>query len=374
MDWVPPDAVEPTQDLLGSRKELQAIADLLPVSVARCTRDYRYRWVNRRFAESYGKPREATIGASIADVIGSDAFQALKPHFDRALAGEIVEYEREVEYAGLGRRWIRAACVPTRDNDGTIDGWVVVVNDLTEHRLLELAQTARDAADDANRTKGRFLSTASHDLRQPLQTISLLNGVLRRLLSGSEAAEALVQQEHAITSMARLLNALLDISKLESGAVRPQPGDFTVNSLFDQLRDEFSGLADSKGLTFKVTPCEESVHSDPVLVGQILRNLVSNAIKYTRQGSVVVRCLHQEPAGFRIEILDTGVGIPADQLPFICDEFFQVGGPHNPARQGYGLGLSIVQRLITLLDLELHVQSEVGRGSRFTVTLPTSRG
>ena len=360
-------------DLLGSRNDLQAVTDLLPVSVAGCSRDYRYQWVNRQFADWYGWPRERIIGARISEVIGPEAFQALKPHFDRALGGERVEYEREVEYAGLGRRWIRASCVPTRRDDATVDGWVVVISDLTERWQLELAQKAREAADDANRAKGRFLSTASHDLRQPLQTISLLNGVLRRLVSRPEATEALVQQERAIASMTRLLNSLLDVSKLESGAVRPEPSDFPVNPLFDQLREEFAVLAASKGLELQVTPCAHVAHSDPMLVGQILRNLVSNAIKYTRQGSVVLRCLRDGAAGLRIEVLDSGIGIPADQLPFIYDEFFQVGEAHNPVRQGYGLGLTIVKRLVTLLALELDVQSEIGRGSRFTVSLPASR-
>lgn len=372
VEWTRPSR-DGAQALLGSRRELQAIADLLPVSVARCTRDYRYHWVNRRFSEWYGMPREAIIGARIADVIGTEVFERLKPHFDRALRGEDLEYEREVEYAGLGRRWIRASYVPTRDDDGAVDGWVAVITDLSEQQQLELARQAREVADDANRTKGLFLSTASHDLRQPLQTISLLNGALRRLVSGPEAGEALVQQERAIASMTHLLNALLDISKLESGAVRPELSDFMVSPLFDQLRVEFSGVAESKGLALRVTPCGEAVHSDPVLLGQILRNLVSNAIKYTRQGSVVVRGLQEKPGRLRIEVLDTGVGIPADQLPRIYDEFFQVGGPHNPARQGYGLGLSIVRRLITLLNLELDVESEVGQGSRFAVSLPTHR-
>jgi two-component system CheB/CheR fusion protein len=173
--------------------------------------------------------------------------------------------------------------------------------------------------------------------------------------------------------MTHLLNTLLDISKLESGAVRPEPGDFLVNPLFDQLREEFAGLAVSKGLDLEVTPCAEAAHTDPVLLAQILRNLVSNAIKYTRQGSVVLRCRRDGAAGLRIEVLDSGIGIAADQLPFIYDEFFQAGGAHDPARQGYGLGLTIVKRLITLLALELDVRSELGRGSSFTVSVPASR-
>ena len=249
---------------------------------------------------------------------------------------------------------------------------VAAIRDMTSHVRAESAlREARDQADHASLAMSRCLATASHDLRQPLQTLALLTGALRRIVTDRPAAtDVIAQQEHAITSMSRLLNALLDISKLESGAVRPNPADFSLGGLLGELREEFSGLARDKGLGFTVTPSEEIVHSDPALVGQILRNLLSNAIKYTRQGSVALRCVQDDPACVRIEVLDTGVGIPADQLRYIYDEFFQVGGPHNPARQGYGLGLSIVKRLVTLLDLRLEVRSEVGRGSLFALTLP----
>src|SRR5467141_2181936 len=232
----------------------------------------------------------------------------------------------------------------------------------------------REAADRANQAKSRFLTTASHDLRQPLQTLSLLNGTLRRTFADPDALQMLAQQEQAIDGMARLLNTLLDIRKLESWAVKPDPSDFALAELFEELRLEFQGVAASKGLTFKVTPCEDSVHSDRSLVEQILKNLLSNAIKYTRQGSVALRSVYQPPSLVSIEVLDTGVGIPRDQLRYIYDEFYQVGVPTNSSREGYGLGLSIVQRLVALLDGKLDAHSQVGKGSRFTLTLPAGHG
>ena len=234
----------------------------------------------------------------------------------------------------------------------------------------DAADGARDVANRANQAKSRFLATASHDLRQPLQTLALLNGTLRRISTTDMANEVLAQQELAIGGMSRLLNALLDISKLESGAIKPDPTDFAVSALFDELRREFADLASNKGLSLKLTPCDDSVHSDPSLVGQILRNLVANAIKYTRAGWVALRCLHDQPSCVRIEVLDTGIGIPAEQLRYIYDEFYQVGVPTNTTREGYGLGLSIVQRLVTLLEVKLEVESEVGKGSMFALTLP----
>ena len=232
-----------------------------------------------------------------------------------------------------------------------------------------LADEARESADRANQAKSRFLATASHDLRQPLQTLALLNGALRRMAQELEIIDAVAQQEQAIAAMSRLLNALLDISKLESGAVKPVMMDLSVASLFEEMRREFADLAASKGLQLQISHTPESIVSDPALVEQILRNLVSNAIKYTRQGTVRLRA-GREGSSIRLEVIDTGIGIPGDQLSYIYDEFYQVGVPANSTRDGYGLGLSIVQRLVALLRLGLRVQSAVGEGSTFALVVP----
>jgi PAS domain S-box-containing protein len=256
-----------------------------------------------------------------------------------------------------GRKRVEAELIATRES---------------AERARECADRAREEADQANLGKSRFLATASHDLRQPLQTLSLLNGTLRRIVTDPDAADALEQQEQAIGAMSRLLNALLDISKLESGAIKPEPTDFTVAALFNELRSDFANVAANKGLKLQIEESTDCVHSDPSLVEQILRNLVSNAIKYTREGCVRLRCLHEQ-ALIRIDVLDTGIGIPADQLRYIYDEFYQVGVPTNASRDGYGLGLSIVQRLVKLLNLRLDVRSEIDKGSTFSLLLPASR-
>jgi PAS domain S-box-containing protein len=233
-----------------------------------------------------------------------------------------------------------------------------------------LADEARESADRANQAKSRFLATASHDLRQPLQTLALLNGILRRIVQEPSALEALTQQEQAIGAMTRLLGALLDISKLESGAIHPQVADFRIGPLCEGLRREFASIAASKGLELQVSPCEDSVHSDPALVEQIVKNLLSNAIKYTPPGGRVLLRGERKNGSVRLDVLDTGIGIAADQLAYIYDEFYQVGVPVNSSREGYGLGLSIVQRLVRLLNLRLEVTSEVGKGSVFSLLLP----
>ncbi len=233
----------------------------------------------------------------------------------------------------------------------------------------ETIRIARDEADRANRAKGRFLATASHDLRQPLQALSLLNGTLRRLITDEDASQAAAQQEQAIAVMSGLLNALLDISKLESGTVRPQIGNCDLAALFEELRVEFSGAAAGKGLRLEVVACHHFALSDRTLLGQILRNLLSNAIRYTCKGSVR---LQWEIVGdqLRLSVVDTGIGIGKDHLRDIFEEFYQVGVSANTVREGHGLGLNIVKRVAQLLNHEMLVESEPGKGSHFSVLVP----
>jgi two-component system, sensor histidine kinase len=246
-----------------------------------------------------------------------------------------------------------------------------------EERNLELARSgelAREAKEEARRAeqaKGRFLATASHDLRQPLQAVSLLNGTLRRMVTDPQITEALRQQDVAIGSMSQLLNALLDISKLEAGVIEPEPKVFPVSRVLAAMAREFQDIARSKGLELQLAACDAYVRSDPALIEQILRNLLSNAIKYTRSGWVRLQAL-EAPPWVDIEVVDTGIGIAADQLRLIGEEFYQIGVPSNSTREGYGLGLSIVGRLIKLLGLELQVRSELGKGSVFTIRLRQS--
>ena len=238
-------------------------------------------------------------------------------------------------------------------------------------RAVELAREAKEEAWRAEQAKGRFLSTASHDLRQPLQAVSLLNGALRRVVGDPEIADALKQQDEAIGTMSRLLNALLDISKLESGGVKPEPAIVAVADLLAAMEREFRGIAETKGIELQLAACQAYVHTDPALLQQILRNLVSNAIKYTRKGWIRLAAV-TDPPWVRIEVADSGIGIPSDQMRVIGQEFYQIGVPSNSTREGYGLGLSIVWRLVRLLGLELEASSEVGKGSTFSVRLRES--
>ncbi|MDA8350141.1 MAG: ATP-binding protein [Pseudomonadota bacterium] len=255
-------------------------------------------------------------------------------------------------------------------HDAQRDLVAAAIRDVTAHRRIQAALLeARQAAERAAQTKSRFLATASHDLRQPLQSLALLNGALMRMVSDTQAQEALHYQDLAIGAMSRLLNALLDVSKLESGAVRPQPADMDIGPLFAELEQEFASLASNKHLTLHIDHGGQCVHCDAALLGQILRNLLSNALKYTCAGRVSLTCA-RDGAAVRIEVSDTGIGIDPRQLPHIYDEFYQIERADGARREGYGLGLSIVRRLVDLLGIGLEVRSSPGHGTAFTLTVP----
>jgi PAS domain S-box-containing protein len=348
------------------------------------------QFANRQVSALFGYAHEEIIGKPIEQLL-PERFRSLHVgHRDRYLAAaklrpmglgldlfaqrrDGAEFPVEISLSPIEGKAGRLVAAAIRDvtERKRAETELVQAREIAE-RAQQVAVEARISADRANLGKSRFLATASHDLRQPLQALALLNRTLRGFVSDPDAAEALLQQEQTITSMSRLLNALLDISKLESGAIKPEPADFAISQLFDELRREFSGLAVDKGLTLKVEESAEWVNSDPSLIEEVLRNLVSNAIKYTQKGAVRLMC-QREGQWIRVEVHDSGIGIPADQIPYIFDEFYQVGVSANSSRQGYGLGLSIVQRIAVLLGLNLAVVSEPGRGSTFSFALPAGK-
>jgi PAS domain S-box-containing protein len=249
------------------------------------------------------------------------------------------------------------------------------IRDITDQKAIErdLIET-RNEADRANRAKSAFLAAASHDLRQPLQTLRLLNTALGRIADpGSKVAEIAAGEAQALRSMSELLNSLLDISKLEAGAVKPDIEDCSVKRIFERLQAQFSAQAEAKGLKLIVDECDDVVRTDSTLLEQIVQNLIANAIRYTKQGLVQLRCLHNSTF-VQIDVLDTGVGIPSQELQLIFEEFYQ--SPRLPGEQkvGLGLGLSIVRRVADLLELRLEVESTPGKGSRFTLSVPRGTG
>jgi signal transduction histidine kinase len=218
----------------------------------------------------------------------------------------------------------------------------------------------------ANLAKSRFLAAASHDLRQPLHALGLFVAQLRDNMSAQERSRIVECINASVAAMNELFNALLDISKLDAGALTPNVTEFPVAQLLDRIESTFAEPAREKNLSFRVLPSASWVRSDFILLERILFNLVSNAVRYTSQGGVIVAC-RKRGEQLRIEVWDTGPGIPEDQRQNIFSEFYRLGEPERDQRAGLGLGLAIVERLCTLLAQPIELRSVVGRGSRFTV-------
>lgn len=241
------------------------------------------------------------------------------------------------------------------------------VRDVTERRhMVRVLHAAQTEAERANLAKTRFLATASHDLRQPLQTLQLLNAALRRHVSETEARELLAREREAIDSMTGLLNSLLDVSRLEAANIQPRIEEFSVEGLFQALRNEFATVAEARGLEFTTRAVPRGLRTDRTLLRQLLENLIGNAFKYTESGSVRLEC-RIDGDGLAMEVSDTGVGIAPTRLERIFDEYYQIG---RGSSYGVGLGLAIVKRIAALLGLGITVESQPGLGSRFCVAIP----
>ena len=247
------------------------------------------------------------------------------------------------------------------------------IRDNTERQQInEALVAAREEADRANRAKSRFLATASHDLRQPIQTIRLLNAAMLKVAS-VEMRVLLQQQERAIEGMTRMLNALLDISRLESGAIEPVPSPVVVSEVLHQLHSEFDSVAHARGISLRIDRAALVVITDRTLFYQLLQNLVGNALKYTDRGEVAVTCAVGVDAlgvnALTVTVSDTGIGIPADKLDRIFDEYYQVD-TQGAKRMGVGLGLAIVKEVARLLGFTVTITSRVGEGTQASITIP----
>ena len=244
--------------------------------------------------------------------------------------------------------------------------WLILSRRRKEEVSLRAAQTE---ADKARAAKQRFMSTASNDIRHHLQTLVLLNATLVKTVDDPKAQKMFAMQGDAMGHLSDLMNSLLDVTEFETGDVEIEIEDVSLGEILQALDAEFRGNAQAKSLDFEVATSTEVVRTDRELLTKALRSLVANAIRYTEEGKVAVRCA-RENGGLRITVSDTGIGIADDHLADIFDEFYRV--EYDPAARdvGLGLGLTIVDRITRLLGITLSVESEPGAGSSFALLLP----
>jgi PAS domain S-box-containing protein len=261
--------------------------------------------------------------------------------------------------------WLEQVATAQFDSDGLPMRIRGLTTDITQRkRFEEEISRAQKLAERADRTKSIFLAAASHDLRQPLQTLRLLHGVLEQHHREGEGQKIIAGIGHSIDTMSSMLSSLLDINRLETGNLRPSKSDFAVNEIFNSVATDLLQPLEEKGLQWRVVRSDLVVHSDKRMLEEMIRNLLSNAIRYTDRGKILLGCRRASDK-IRIEVWDTGIGIPGDQLPHIFEEYYC-----DAERGGFGLGLAIVRRLGEILDHRVDVRSTPGKGTGFSIEIP----
>lgn len=329
-------------------------------------RDLRYIWIHN---PHLGYPVEAVIGKRDGD---------LMPSGDARLLSEL---KSTVIATGQGRRdlvtvhdprtgephFYTLILEPLREADGEVAGVRGAAIDITEeHTVRRDLERARAKAERVSQSKSRFLAAASHDMRQPLQAMRLFLDLLQARLQDQTLRMIADKVSEALDGGTGLLNALLDVSSLEAGLVRPQIREVAVQDLFAQLRADYDRVAAAKGLTLRTMSCRVLVRSDPTLLARILGNFLANAIAHSERGSILLGC-RRRGRKLWLEVWDTGPGIAPDQQEAIWEVFYQIGNPERDRRQGLGLGLPIVERMAQLLGHKVTMCSQPGKGSVFAV-------
>jgi two-component system CheB/CheR fusion protein len=310
------------------------------------------------------------IGRPLADLHSLAADDDL-PADAAAVLKNSAPIDREIE--ARNGVWFCRRMHPYRALDNGVEGLVITFTDITERkRAAKALMDARQEAELATAAKSRFLAIASHDLRQPLQSLAFLQGLLAKSVKSDQAKELVEKLDQTLGSMSGMLNTLLDINQIEAGVVRPELLTFPISDMLDRLRDEFTYLARAQNLRFTVVSCSLSIRSDPRLFEQMMRNLISNALKYTRKGRVLVGCRRREGL-VSVEVWDTGIGIAEKNLKAIFNEYHQVDNDARERSRGLGLGLSIVHRLGDLLNQRVRVRSLPGKGSVFSIEATAPR-
>jgi signal transduction histidine kinase len=329
------------------------------------------RTTRRKAASS---PRKAdTAGAAASDSRLRAENRALK----KSVKALMVRVEKTVDDQGSAFSWFQAAASLEEAIRQRTDQYeqlnVRLKRELESRREIELAlKQAKEFADRANETKTRFLAAASHDLRQPLSSALLfLESIGETALTGLDL-DYLHKARVALASLSNLLDTLLDVARLDSGGIEPQYADFPVSAVLDRIVPEFGSVARSAGLALDFVSSSAWVRSDMHLLETVLRNLISNAIRYTLRGRVLVGCRRRRD-GLLISVYDTGIGIEGEHLEAIFTAYYQVPAGGRARTTGIGLGLSIVERISSLLSLSREVKSVPGRGSMFAVLVPYGR-
>jgi PAS domain S-box-containing protein len=326
----------------------------------------------------YGVSQPARTVAEWLALIHPDDRDRVAEEMQRTIARREVNYRSEFRVLGRdgSERWLAGIGTVVYDRDGRpLNAFGVHIDisaaKVAETQLKVIRDEALEAKGEAERAclaRSKFLAAASHDLRQPVQSLLLLIEVLKIRLTDTPMQMVAGQMEQALDTLRLLLNSLLDMSKLDAGVVVPQVQEVDLGRLLGRLAEEYHVRAAHQGLELRLVPTSLCIVTDPTLLERLLRNLLENALRYTAKGRILMGC-RRAGGGVRIEVMDTGMGIAPENHEAVFEEFHQVGDG-NRDRQGLGLGLAIVRRLVTLLGGRIELRSALGRGARFSMVLP----
>lgn len=400
-------------EVLRKREEwIRLITDHVPAMIAYVKSDFTYEFTNKVYEQWYRWPRDSILGRSLREAHSDEHFLRLQPYINRSLKGESLTFE-VAESSVLGKkRFMQRSYVPNRQSNGDIAGIFVLVRDITERRQtaealhqayqnLEVRVRERTAeltllnsqlvseidvrkqteahlleakreAEEANLSKTKFLAAVSHDLLQPLNAARLFAGSLAEHPNPSRCLNLIRNISNSLDDVESLLGTLVDISKLDAGVIKADTSVFAVQDLLENLAAEYRRVAQSVDLQFNFVASSVLVHSDIHLLGRILRNFLSNAFRYTATGRVLLGC-RRYPGYVSIQVWDTGVGIAKDKQGEIFQEFKRGDSQGLKQDRGLGLGLAIVDKITRILDHSVHVVSQSGQGSMFSVEVPLAR-
>lgn len=397
------------ETLKESEQWIRLITDHVPALIAYMGDDLCYRFTNKVYDEWYGWERGMLAGQSITQVHGEQSFRELSPYIDEALSGKNVNFDIAERNRKGEQRYMLKSYVPNLNEEGETVGFFVMIRDITdrrkvaleleeayqnleqrvdertseltavnEHLLSEIEERtqvearlreAKKDAEQANLSKTKFLAAVSHDLLQPLNAARLFTGALAEKQLSDVTRPLVNSVSHALSDVESLLGTLVDISKLDAGVVTPDVTTFRVKELMENIANEFRQFAQQENLKMTYIASSAVISTDSQLLARIIRNFLSNAIRYTSSGRILFGCRRKQQS-LLIEVWDTGLGIPDAQLQEVFQEFRRLNPQDQGQDKGLGLGLAIVDKISRVLAHPISVKSIEGKGSVFSVEVP----
>lgn len=334
-----------------------------PILIIQCSRDLRYVFVSTAYAEFIGRPIDQIVGKQMVEVLGEEVFRIIEPYINRVLAGEHLKYEEQIPYSATRVRYMDIECVPDRDSQGTIVGWIATLSDVTERRLAE--QKLRD--------KDQFLAMLAHELRNPLTPISAGVELLQRTADAQTLEATLSMLGEQVAHMERLLDDLLDVSRVTLGKVELKKNSLDLRVVVERAAQTTHPLIDSMDHLLTLALPQEPIYvrADAVRLTQVLGNLLNNACKYMDRGGSMTLAVERVHDQALVSVRDQGVGFTARDMPRMFELFGQLDTTRDRSAGGLGVGLTLAKRVVEQHGGTLEAHSEgPGQGSEFVIRLP----